>query len=184
MTLPLGLSSPLSGPTDLVKALTAAMSADPAVAALAAPLQRALSQAVSVTGDYQARNGATFTTTAIHIQLLASAGTGDVAISTVGPDTEVTMPSQDFQVLTDATGTAGNSNGSGFWFGGIVYAPDASLTADGCMGVYYGSLTINTLTCNGGPHLTVYYDETPATDYGPWAASDYAQVNPSSVTIP
>jgi len=92
--------------------------------------------------------------------------------------------SQDFQLFTNATGTVGNSNGSGFWFGGIVYAPDASLTADGCKSVYYGSLTINTLTCNAGPHLTVYYDETLATDYGPWAASDYTQVNPSSVTIP
>lgn len=92
VTLPLGLSSPLSGPTDLVKALTAAMSADPAVSALAAPLQSALSQAVSITGDYQVQNGATFTTTAIHIQLLASAGTGDVAISTVGPNTEATTP--------------------------------------------------------------------------------------------
>lgn len=88
------------------------------------------------------------------------------------------------QIFTNSTGTVGNDNGQGYWFGGILYAPEASLTQDGCKSQYYGSLTINVLTCNGGPHLYVSYDSELSTDYGPWTASAYTQINPSSVSIP
>lgn len=87
-----------------------------------------------------------------------------------------------FQLFSNSTGTVGNDNGQpGYWFGGILYAPQASLTQDGCGSHYYGSLTINLLTCEGGPHLYVSYDSELATDWGPWTASAYQQVNPSSV---
>ncbi len=92
--------------------------------------------------------------------------------------------SEDLQILTNSTGTVGNDNGQGYDFGGILYAPQASLTQDGCKSQYYGSLTINTLTCNGGPHLFVSYDSQLSSLYGAWTAGDYAVISPSSVTLP
>jgi hypothetical protein len=89
-----------------------------------------------------------------------------------------------FQVLINSAGQVGFANGQGYYFGGILYAPQAYLTEDGCKSHYYGSLTINTLTCNGGPHLYVSYDTALQGIYGSWAPSSYTQENPSSVTIP
>jgi hypothetical protein len=88
--------------------------------------------------------------------------------------------SQNLQIFSNSTGTFGNDNGQGYYFGGIIYAPFASLTGDGCKSVYYGSLVINTLTCNGGPHLSVNYDANLATDYGPWTAGAYTEINPAT----
>jgi Tfp pilus assembly protein PilX len=88
------------------------------------------------------------------------------------------------QIYTNSNGTVGNDNGQGYGFGGILYAPQASLTQDGCKSQYYGALVINTLTCNGGPHLYVSYDSALSTFYGPWSANNYLEINPSSVTIP
>ena len=91
---------------------------------------------------------------------------------------------ENLQILVDSPGQVGFDNGHGYYFGGILYAPQAYLTEDGCKSEYYGAVTINTLTCNGGPHLSVSYDSTLSSLYGNWAVSGYAQVNPKSVTIP
>lgn len=92
---------------------------------------------------------------------------------------------ENLQLFSNTTGTVGNDNGnSGYWFGGIMYIPYGSLTQDGCRSVYYGSVIINTLTCNSGPHLSVSYDQALQSVYGPWVASGYLQLNPSTVFIP
>lgn len=62
----------------------------------------------------------------------------------------------------------------------MVYAPNASLTEDGCKSRYYGSLVINTLTCAGGPQLDVSYDSSLAKVYRPWTAGAYTQINPAT----
>ena len=87
-------------------------------------------------------------------------------------------------IATNSTGTVGDSNGQGYTYGGVLNAPDASLTGDGCKSVYYGAAIINTLTCNGGPHLSFYYDNALTTVFGPWSEGGYTQINPSKVTIP
>ena len=92
------------------------------------------------------------------------------------------------QILSNSTGTFGSANGGGangpYTFGGVIYAPDANLVGNGCKSAYYGSLTINTLTCNGGPHLQVYYDNALGSVYGPPSISGYFQTNPQSFTVP
>ena len=40
---------------------------------------------------------------------------------------------------------------------------------------------IDTLMCNGGPHLYVSYDSELGQVYGPWTPSGYTQVNPATV---
>lgn len=92
--------------------------------------------------------------------------------------------SENLELLTNATGTVGNANGGGYFFAGVMYAPSASLTLNGCKSSYYGSLVVNTLTCDGGPHLWVSYDEVLTSDYGPWATSGYTEINQSTVSIP
>jgi hypothetical protein len=110
---------------------------------------------------------------------------------TSGPPSNntTTLPvAENLQILSNSTGTVGSANGGGtngpYTFGGIIYAPNANLVGNGCKSAYYGAITINTLTCNGGPHLQVYYDNALATMYGPPVISGYSQINAQSVTIP
>ncbi|HMC40528.1 MAG TPA: hypothetical protein VKI19_12755 [Acidimicrobiales bacterium] len=91
---------------------------------------------------------------------------------------------QNLQILVNSTGQVGFDNGHGYYFGGILYAPQAYLTQDGCKSHYFGAITINTLTCNGGPHLYVSYDSSLGSLYGNWVVSGYSQMSPTSVSIP
>lgn len=102
-----------------------------------------------------------------------------------GPQSTDTLPaSQLFQVFSNSVGLLDVNGQHGFVFGGILYAPEASLSAAGCKSYIFGSATINTYTCNGGPNLGIYYDESLAQDFGSWQVSGYQQINPQSVTIP
>jgi len=111
----------------------------------------------------------------------------DGTAGTPTPGTTLPVASA-LQILSNSTGTVGSANGGGangpYTFGGVVYAPDANLVGNGCKSAYYGSLTINTLTCNGGPHLQVYYDSSLSSLYGPPSISGYSQTNPQSFTVP
>ncbi|HEX6393937.1 MAG TPA: hypothetical protein VFZ97_10875 [Acidimicrobiales bacterium] len=105
------------------------------------------------------------------------------------PPAGTTLPvASALQILSNSTGTMGSANGGGangpYTFGGVIYAPEANLVGNGCKSAYYGSLTINTLTCNGGPHLQVYYDNALSSLYGPPSISGYSQINPRSFTVP
>jgi hypothetical protein len=109
----------------------------------------------------------------------------NTGITTDPPPAGVALPdATQLTIATNSTGTVGDSAGQGYYFGGVLYAPDASMTGDGCKSVYYGAAVINTLTCNGGPHLSVYYDSLLTQVYGPWTTSGYTQINPKSVSIP
>lgn len=90
----------------------------------------------------------------------------------------------DFQLFTNSNGTVGNANGSGYDFGGILYAPAAAATEDGCKSNYYGAIILDSFTCNGSPNYTFNYDNALFNDYGPWVTGNYAQIAPSSVVIP
>jgi Tfp pilus assembly protein PilX len=105
------------------------------------------------------------------------------------PPAGTTLPDASaLQIMSNSTGTVGSANGGGtngpYTYGGVIYAPDANLVGNGCKSAYYGSLTINTLSCNGGPHLQVYYDSALSSLYGPPSISGYAQINPLSFTVP
>ena len=88
--------------------------------------------------------------------------------------------SQNLEILTNSTGTLGNSNGDGYYLGAILYAPTASITENGCKSHYYGTVVVGAVTCNGGPHLFVSYDDTLSTLYGPWTPGQYTQINPAT----
>jgi hypothetical protein len=102
-----------------------------------------------------------------------------------GPQSTDTLPSsQLFQLFSNSVGVLDVNGNHGFVYGGILYAPDASVTANGCKSYFFGSATINTYTCHGGPNLGIYYDESLGQDFGPWSVTGYQQINPASVNIP
>lgn len=79
----------------------------------------------------------------------------------------------------------GNSNGNGgYFFGGVIYGPNAGMTGDGCKSTYYGSVNLDDITCNGGPHFQVHYDEGLSTVTSSWTAGQYTVLNPNQVSIP
>ncbi|HZT64628.1 MAG TPA: hypothetical protein VFA11_02450 [Acidimicrobiales bacterium] len=84
----------------------------------------------------------------------------------------------DFQWYSNGVGNFGSTSGSSnsFTIGGIIDAPGAYLIGDGCKSTYYGALIINTLSCNGGPNLTINFDSNLTTDMGPWGVSAYTEV--------
>ena len=106
-------------------------------------------------------------------------------MSSGGPQPTDTLPSsQLFQVFSNSVGQLNVNGQHGFVLGGILYAPAASLSSAGCKSYIFGSATINTYTCHGGPNLGIYYDEALSRDFGSWQVSGYQQINPQSVTIP
>jgi len=101
------------------------------------------------------------------------------------PQLSCSLPvASDFEIFTNSNGTVGDSNGTGYFFGGILYAPAASLTEDGCKSHYYGSVVVYAFTCNGAPNFSFSYDNAELTDYGAWTQGTYSQVPPSRVVFP
>ena len=108
------------------------------------------------------------------------------SLTSSGPPSGSTLPSsQLFQVFTNSNGNlTSNGSSNSFIFAGILYAPDAYLTNNGCKSEFLGTVTINTYTCHGGPNLSFWYDNSLSTDWGSWQISGYQQINPSSVVFP
>lgn len=129
---------------------------------------------------------ANFLTVAANSQINTTIPFGSLNNPSSGPPSGSTMPDPTlFQVFSNSNGNL-TSNGvsNGFIFAGILYAPDAYLTNNGCKSSFLGSVTINTYTCNGSPNLTFWYDSLLNYDFGNWQVSGYQQINPASVNFP
>lgn len=79
--------------------------------------------------------------------------------------------------------TVANSNGSAYYLGAILDAPQSTTTADGCKDHYYGSVVLASFTCNGAAAgFTFDYDQSlKLSPTGQWATSNYRQIPPSQV---
>lgn len=79
--------------------------------------------------------------------------------------------------------TVANSNGSGYYLGAILDAPQSTTTADGCKDHYYGSVVLASFTCNGAAAgFTFDYDQSlELSPTGQWITSDYTQIPPADV---
>jgi hypothetical protein len=128
----------------------------------------------------------------IYIILPSSSNTASTTALDITGGSNVNIPASpnlpvaaNLQILTNSIGNVGDSNGnSAYTFGGVLYAPNAYLVGNGCKSVYYGSIVINTFTCNGGPHLTVYYDSELSQTYTPWVVSAYTEIPSASFSLP
>ena len=97
ITLPLGLSVTLAvnvgtGPNqNLLSAVTSAITGDALIlGAVASTLVSALNSALALTSNYQTNLAGVFSVSAIHVTVLSSLASGDIAVSTVGPNTVTT----------------------------------------------------------------------------------------------
>lgn len=85
------------------------------------------------------------------------------------------------QIFSGSSAGFGNYNGAGtFTFGGTIDAPNGNLVGDGCKSTFYGSLVLNTDTCNGA-HLDMNYDTTLTQLYSSWSISGYTEIPASDV---
>jgi hypothetical protein len=131
-------------------------------------------------------NYSNFLTIAGNSQINTTIPFGSLNNGSPGPPSGSTMPDpQLFQVFSNSDGNLTSDGVSnGFIFAGILYAPDAYLTNNGCKSSFLGSVTINTYTCNGSPNLNFWYDSQLQYDFGAWQVSGFQQINPSTVQIP
>lgn len=129
---------------------------------------------------------ANFLTVAANSQINTTIPFGSLNNPSSGPPSGSTLPDPTlFQVYSNSNGNL-TSNGvsNGFIYAGILYAPDAYLTNNGCKSSFLGSVTINTYTCAGSPNLTFWYDSQLKYNFGAWQVTGYQQINPASVNFP
>jgi hypothetical protein len=68
---------------------------------------------------------------------------------------------------------------------GILYAPSATSTNNGCKIDIRGALVINDYTCNGGPNSGVQYDQRMTTlMQSNWTLENFREIPSSQVTVP
>jgi len=73
----------------------------------------------------------------------------------------------------------------GATYTGIMYAPSSNMTSNGCKVVWRGAIVFNTVTCNGGAHLTVLYDvRVTSILQANWTVYNYHEVPSNQVSVP
>jgi hypothetical protein len=90
VTVSLNLPSPLTAETNLLPYIVSAIEGNSLISSLANSISNALSPVLSLTADYQTESGGVLSVSALHVALLKQAGTVDLALSTVGPNTTYT----------------------------------------------------------------------------------------------
>lgn len=87
----------------------------------------------------------------------------------------------DFSLYVAGSGTVDTGNGSqAATINGLLYAPSANMTSNGCQMTLTGALVIGTYTCNGGPNLTINYDDRIQQILQQnWTVKDYTELGPS-----
>lgn len=175
-TIALDLPAAITSATDLVQAITGAISASSTLASLGPALQTALSPVLTLTADEQTTANGVFSVSALHIAVLSGSGTGDMALSTVGPNTgQAATPSCSINSLV-----VNPSSGQG---GGGVALTNSGTLADessfqlsvnvnqGCSGVEVGyAPTGCTPGSSGCPTSYAPMTGTSGTYYG-WAGT-------------
>ncbi|HET6793814.1 MAG TPA: hypothetical protein VFH45_05200 [Acidimicrobiales bacterium] len=91
-----------------------------------------------------------------------------------------------FQVYMANGAIPKTSGSSDAWnFTGILYAPWAQFTGDGCKDVWRGAVVLNAFTCNGSPNLSIFYDARMDTYSSTgWKEYNYSEIPSSQVTFP
>lgn len=116
--------------------------------------------------------------------VIPATGTADVVLDSafvnVGGD-----PTKLRINLAGAGELEGGNGGHAGTITGIVYAPSATSTNNGCKINVRGALVINDYTCNGAPHLQVQYDARIATlQQSNWTLRNFEEIPSGDVDIP
>jgi hypothetical protein len=116
-------------------------------------------------------------------------------ISTNGSNINVSFANDDVNLNGDPTklrvylaGAGSILEGNGAHAGsftGIMYAPSADATINACNADWRGAIVVNTLTCNGGPHLVMQYDNRIQTIVAQsWTVTNWTEIASNKVTLP
>jgi hypothetical protein len=120
----------------------------------------------------------------VEIFIIPSSGTADFNMP--GSDVNVGGDPTKFRVYLAGAGNVVVGNGANAGnFTGIMFAPNSSMTSNGCKVGWRGALVFNTATCNGGPHLSVQYDtRVAALVQQNWSVHNYHEIPSSQVVVP
>jgi hypothetical protein len=93
---------------------------------------------------------------------------------------------RNFVVHVAGAGTIDMGNGAhNATITGIVDAPSANITSNGCKMDLTGALVIGNYTCNGGPNLTVNYDSRLQTVTSfDWSVHNYTEIPSGQFSLP
>ncbi len=84
---------------------------------------------------------------------------------------------RNLQIYVNGTASDVTNGNHGFTFVGVLWAPNVSITSNGCKASYVGSIIVNGLRCNGAPHWTFTYDARLRTMYSSgWRIQDYTEM--------
>ena len=131
------------------------------------------------------------TNTAANVTL-GTNGSGGKAYVNVSPDALANNESDDddgdpskFRLYVAGGGLIDMPGGSNApRFVGVLYAPESTMTGNGCHDGWRGSLIIYSVTCNGGPNLGIQYDVRVATlKDEDWHVDSYHEIPSSQVNV-
>ena len=116
-------------------------------------------------------------------------------LPTAGTTANVTLDGASLNKLGDPTKFRINLAGAGLIEGGngshagdltgILYAPSATATNNGCKIDIRGALVVNDYTCNGATHLQVQYDlRVSALQQANWTLRNFKEIPSGTVLIP
>jgi hypothetical protein len=116
-------------------------------------------------------------------------------MSTNGSNINVSIANDDVNLNGDPTklrvylkGAGSILEGNGAHAGsftGIMYAPSADATGNACKADWRGSIVVNTFTCNGGPHVKVWYDNRiQSIVASSWTVTDWTEIPSTDVVLP
>ena len=144
-----------------------------------------------VSGTYYCTGSVTFSSLlpitvlgSFQLYVIPTSGTADVELASTtinaGGDP------RNFSIHVAGAGTIDMGNGShNATITGLIDAPSANITSNGCNMTLTGALVIGTYTCNGGPNLTVNYDSRIQTlTTSNWTVSGYTEIPSSQFTLP
>jgi type II secretory pathway pseudopilin PulG len=147
--------------------------------------------AAVVTGTYYCTGDVTFSSAApitvigsFQLFVIPTSGTANVGLASTtingGGDP------RNFVVHVAGAGTVDMGHGAhNATITGVIDAPSAQITTNGCKMDLTGALVIGTFTCNGGPNLTVNYDSRLQTlTSQDWTVRNYSEIPSGQFSLP
>jgi type II secretory pathway pseudopilin PulG len=147
--------------------------------------------AAAITGIYYCTGDVTFSSAApitvigsVQVFVIPTSGTANVgfASTTINDGGDP----RNFVVHIAGAGTIDMGNGAhNATITGVIDAPSAQITTNGCKMDLTGALVIGTFTCNGGPNLIVHYDSRlQSLTSQDWTVRNYSEIPSGQFSLP
>jgi hypothetical protein len=120
----------------------------------------------------------------VELFIMATNGS-NINVSFAATDVNLNGDPTKLRVYMKGSGSILEGNGSHAGsFTGIMYAPSADATGNACKADWRGSVVVNTFTCNGGPHVKVWYDNRiQSIVASSWSVTDWTETPSTDVQL-